>query len=335
MENINILVTSKIGEENLRRIMEINSQVKVFDTTGIWSIPNPATYNKDSDSTNEEFNALLAEAEILFGFRLPPNVIMRAPKLKWIQAMTAGVNYELTDDIVKSKVILTNTSGIHTIQGSELVAWMMLTIVKDGYRIFRLKQEKQWKRFTPTLLHSKTLGIIGLGSIGRGVAHLGKAFGMKVLATRRSAVKISRAKNVDVVYPGNQMKELIGKSDFVVLCLPSTAETLKLIGEPELRAMKPTAYLINIGRGDTVDEEALVRALEQGWIAGAGLDVFTKEPLPLNSKLWGMPTVITTPHIAGDINDYATKATELFCENLQRYISGKRLHNIVNKTRGY
>ena len=128
---------------------------------------------------------------------------------------------------------------------------------------------------------------------------------------------------------------MLAESDFVVLALPYTPETDKLIGEKELRAMKSTAYLVNIGRGTTVDEEALVRALDEHWIAGAGLDAFATEPLPTDSKLWELPNVIYSPHMSGGGEDVAMIATELFCENLRRYMSGKRLLNIVNKKRGY
>jgi phosphoglycerate dehydrogenase-like enzyme len=135
--------------------------------------------------------------------------------------------------------------------------------------------------------------------------------------------------------PTNRIKHLLSESDFVVLAVPFTPETQNLIGEEELRTMKPSAYLINIARGGIVDEEALVHALEERWIAGAGLDVFSTEPLPHNSRLWELPNVIISPHISGGMENYAVRATELFAENLERYFAGKRLLNVVDKKRGY
>lgn len=179
------------------------------------------------------------------------------------------------------------------------------------------------------------MGIVGLGSIGREVARLAKAFGMRVIATRRSAKLISRARYVDILLPREHQIELLSDSDFVVLTLPLTPETRRLIGEKELRAMKSTAYLINVARGGIVDEEALIHALNARWIAGAGLDVFATEPLPADSRLWELPNVIFTPHIGGATEDYVLRATKVFHENLRRYLNGKKLLNVVDKKKGY
>jgi phosphoglycerate dehydrogenase-like enzyme len=135
--------------------------------------------------------------------------------------------------------------------------------------------------------------------------------------------------------PREQLPRLLEESDFVVLCLLFTTETNKLIGEKELRTMKPTAYLINVVRGDIVDEDALIRALSEHWIAGAGLDVFAIEPLPADSRLWEFPNVIFSPHIAGVMEGYYLQATEIFCKNLRHYLSGKNLFNVINKKKGY
>jgi phosphoglycerate dehydrogenase-like enzyme len=237
--------------------------------------------------------------------------------------------------MVESPVTLTNVSGIHAIPISEFVIGLMLMFVKQAPFCFQLKCEKKWERFTPEALNSKTVGIVGLGSIGREVARLAKAFGMRVMATRRSARQVGHARYVDIMLPPEQLNRLLAESDFVVLAVPFTPETSNLIGRKELRKMRPTACLINIARGGIVDEAALVRALEEHWIAGAGLDVFATEPLPADSRLWELPNVIFSPHIAGGLGDYAVRATEIFAENLKRYLAGKRLLNVVDKKRGY
>ena len=200
---------------------------------------------------------------------------------------------------------------------------------------FQLKQDGKWQRSNSTVLRTQTVGILGLGHIGREVARLAKALGMNVLATRRSARKVTRTRYVDRLLPRAQQDELIRESDFVVITLPFTPETKNLIGEKELRMMKPGAYLINIGRGSIVDENILIRALKEHWIKGAGLDVFATEPLPSDSDLWKLPNVILTPHVSGSMEDYTGRTTELFCENLERYLSGKKLLRLINKKAGY
>jgi phosphoglycerate dehydrogenase-like enzyme len=201
--------------------------------------------------------------------------------------------------------------------------------------LFRLQEAKKWERITPSGLRGKTAGIVGLGHIGREIARLSKAFGMRVVATRRGAKHVGTMRYVDAVYPAARLPELLAESDFVVLSLPYTPETEKIIGEKELGMMKPSAFLINIARGGVVDEEALIRALEEKRIAGAGLDVFSIEPLPADSRLWGMKNVIVSPHMSGNMDDYIERATDLFVRNLGRYLEGKRMLTVVDKKKGY
>ncbi len=328
---VNLLVTAPLDGASLERIKRVSDRMKLTDASELLRAES-----KGDSSAAKELDALLAEAEVIYGFRLPKDLVRRAPKLKWVQVMSAGVDRFLEDEeLRKSKVVLTNVSGIHGVPIGEFVLGLMLMFAKQAPLCFQLKQQRQWGRFVPTVLRSKTVGIVGLGSIGREVARLAKAFRMRVVATRRSARGAGRARYVDVLYPPDQLHRLLSESDFVVLALPLTPESKGLIGERELRSMKPTAYLINVGRGEIVDEQALVRALEERWIAGAGLDVFATEPLPADSRLWELPNVIFSPHVAGGMEDYVERATEVFCENLRRYLSGKRLLNVVNKERGY
>ncbi len=330
MESINILVTSVIGDECLQQIAEVSPKVKLTDVSSLLRAENGGDF-----ASKEKLDALLADTKVIFGLRLPQNIISRAPELKWTQLMSAGVDRFLDTLMVQSPVILTNVSGIHATIIGEFVLGLMLMFAKNAPMHFQMKQEKQWTRLPPSSLRSKTVGIVGLGSIGREVARLAKAVGMKVMATRRSAKREGKARNVDIMLPSGQLQRLLADSDFVVLAVPVTPETNRLIGEKELRSMRPTAYLINISRGDVVDEEALIHALDEHWIAGAGLDVFTTEPLPTDSRLWELPNVILSPHIAGGMEDYVMRATERFVENLGRYLSGKKLRNVVDKKRGY
>jgi D-2-hydroxyacid dehydrogenase (NADP+) len=330
VESVNVLVTAPIGDELLQQITSVSPKIKLSDVSELVRAEQKGDFARKG-----ELDARLAEAEVIYGLRLPENVLARAPKLKWVQAMSAGVDRLLDDEFRQSSVIMTSVSGMHATPIGEIVLELMLMFAKQAPLYFQLKQERQWIRFTPTVLRSKTLGIVGLGNIGREVARLAKAFGMRVIATRRSAKRVMRAKYVDIILPREQLPRLLAESDFVVLSLPFTSETNKLIGEEELRTMKPTAYLINVARGDIVDEKALIRALDEHWIAGAGLDVFATEPLPADSRLWEFPNVIFSPHIAGFMEDYYIRATQLFCKNMRLYLSGRNLFNVIDKGKGY
>ncbi len=334
MESINILVILSLAEfsiaekgECLRRIAAVSPSIKMSDVSDLVSAEQ-----RGDLAAKEQLDALLAETEVFYGFTLPQNIIARAPKLKWVEMIPAGVDRFLDADMVKSSVIMTNGRGLAAISIGESVLGFMLMFVKRALFCFQLKQKRQWELFPAAVLHSKTVGIVGLGNIGQEVARLAKAFGMRVIAEDVNPVVQSR--HVDILLTPEQLPELLSDSDFVVLTLPLTSETYKLIGEEELRTMKSTAYLINVARGKIVDEEVLIRALDEHWIAGAGLDVFAIEPLPTDSRLWEFPSVIFNPHVAGHIiND--TRIIELFCKNLRRYLQGKELLNVVDKKKGY
>ncbi len=334
MERLNVVITASFDKQafpvDSQTIKDISPKLKVTDASEFL-----AQEQRGDFSSKIEFDALLNEADLMFAARLPVDILKRAPRLKWVQTMGAGVERFLDPEMVDSRVIMTNVSGIHAIPISEYILCVMLMFAKQMPLCNQLKQEKNWQRFNAGVLHGKTVGIVGLGHIGREVARLSKCFGMNVIAARRSPTVRSRARYVDKLVPRQRLAELLFESDFVALTLPSTRETTHLIGEKEFHLMKPTAFMINIGRGNIIDEEALVRALEQHWIAGAGLDVFTREPLPQDSKLWDLPNVIFSPHISGSLEDYYVQATAVFTENLKRFLNGKRLLRIVNKKKGY
>jgi D-2-hydroxyacid dehydrogenase (NADP+) len=329
MQDVKISLVVSISTELKHLIESVSPHVKLLDVVEL----NRADHRGDP-TARKKMDVILADTEIILGQISTNGLIARAPKLKWIQLTSAGVDRFLNPELVNSNVVLTNVSGIHSTPIGEFVMEMMLMFVKKAPECFEMKQKHEWQRFTPAVLRGKTVGIIGLGSIGQEVARLAKAFGMKVIATRRTA-KTGGARNVDTLYLSAQLPKLLGESDFVVLSLPLTKETTKLIGSTELHMIKPTAYLINIGRGPIIDEPALVQALEEKLIAGAGLDVFATEPLPKDSRIWELPNVIYSPHVSGGMEDYMERVTEVFCRNLRRYLEGKRFLNTVNKKSGY
>ena len=313
----------------LQRIRQVDPSVRVTDASALVA----GEFAGDAEA-KAKLDALLAETEIIVGFAPPHNLVKRAPNLKWVQLMSAGADGMARSEIWQSSLTITGVSGIHATPISEYVLGMMLLFAKKSVHYLRMKQKHQWQRYTPQLLRGSTVGIIALGHIGREVARLAKAFGMRVLAV--DELRGTRpARHVDTMLPVNRLGQLFADSDFVVSCVPLTPKTSKLIGEKELRAMKPTAYLINISRGGIVDEDALIRALDEKWIAGAGLDVTVIEPLPPDSRFWDFDNVMLTPHISGAQEDYLVLGTKLFCENLKRYLQGKKLMNVISRKRGY
>ncbi len=330
MNMLNIVITHPLEEEYLQQIKRVNPDIKIMDAS-------PFYYSESHENTafKIKLDAMLAQADVICGFWPSKDIISRSPHVKWIHSLLAGVDRPEWADAMLSPILITNSRGIHGTQVSELVFELMLMLAKRAPFCFKMQQEKKWAPFLPQLLHEKTLGIVGLGNIGKEIARLAKLFGMSVIASDTYVKRVTSTRNVDMLMPSDHLLELLSDSDFVVLALPLTPETKKLIGERELRSMKATAYLINIARGSVVDEDTLIRALEEHWIAGAGLDTVTTEPLSPQSKLWELPNVIITPHIGGRREDYNKLAIPLFCENLSRYINGKKLRNIVDKKKGY
>ena len=329
LQEIKVVVTTPIDEGNVLKIKAVGDRISVDQVS-----PLIVAERKGDLSNEEKLTTLLGQAEVVYGWihQFPRNLLGRTSRLKWIQVMSAGVD-RLSDEILKSPIRIVTTSGLHGTPMGEVVLEMMLMFAKDAPACLQMKQARQWKRYTPKLLKGQTVGILGLGRIGREIARLCGAFGMKVIGLRRS--EGSPLAEVDRVYPREQLQQFLAESDFVILALPLTKETQGLIGERELRGMKPSAYLINVARGAVVDEGALIRAVEEKRIAGAGLDVFIQEPLPPDSRFYDLPNVIFSPHISGEMPDYESRATEIFCENLKRYVAGEPFLHEVDKAKGY
>ncbi|MBI2906703.1 MAG: D-2-hydroxyacid dehydrogenase [Chloroflexi bacterium] len=358
MEKVNVLVVSRTHsyEGFLKDLQAVDPRVVARDATGLFldelrrdGITDPmiprieemvqrdGALGVDPGTEGRSLDSLLSEAEVAFGVIMwPKNIISRAPGLKWFHIGGTGIDRYVNSEIFDGRITVTNSRGVLAVPIAEYVMAFIFTLAKNIPRLRRAKLERRWERFDTIELAGGTLGIIGMGAIGTQVARMAKGVGMKVIATRRSANRHEHGiGHVDEVYPRNDLLEMLAESDFLVLALPLTAETRKLVGEPELRAMKPTAHLINVSRGPIIDEPVLIRALQEGWIAGAGLDVFEKEPLPLESELWGMPNVIFSHHMAGKTDRRGYHISRLFCENLTRYVSGQPLFNIVSRGRGY
>jgi phosphoglycerate dehydrogenase-like enzyme len=234
--------------------------------------------------------------------------------------------------LLQSEVIISNSRGINTTSVAEAALGFMFMIAKKAPSLVHNKDTHLWEALLFSELKGKTLGIIGLGRIGGELAGMARALRMKLLA---STLPEDNTSGVDRVYHPKNLKEMLPKCDYVVLTVPLTPETRGMIGEGEFRAMKDTAYFINVSRGVIVRESEMIKALRENWIAGAALDVFETEPLPQDSELWALPNVIISPHTAGYLEQHMQVATGLFCQNLERFISGKELINVVDKARGF
>ena len=284
----------------------------------------------------DEIESLLHDIEIVVG-GLPHHLFSRAPKLRWLQQWGAGADWLLcAPEAVQHKFVLTSASGVHAIPISEQIIGYLLAFGRGLHRAVCAQVKHQWHRETKQSLFElsgKTMALIGVGAIGARTAEIAVALGMRVLGVRRDP-RIETP-HIAASYGPDQLLDVLPLADFVVLTIPLTRETRGMIGERELRAMKPTAYIVNIGRGATIRQDALIRALQEGWIAGAGLDVFNTEPLPQDSPLWDMENVIVTGHYAGMTPEYDTRALDIFLDNLKRYRTSQALVNVVDKRLGY
>lgn len=283
-----------------------------------------------------ELEQHLADIEIAAG-GFPHELIADAPNLKWFQQWGAGADWLRKQPEVRTKAfILTNASGVHPIQISEHIFALLLAFARQLPKAIKAQQESQWLDLGNEdvfELYGKTMLLIGVGAIGERTAKLAQAFGMRVIGMRRNPSQ--GVPGIDEMVGDNRLHELLPQADVVVLTVPLTDETYHLIGEGELKLMKNDAVLVNIGRGGTIDEDALFRALEAGRLKGVGLDVFQAEPLPQESPLWKQERVIVTSHYAGASPHYHERAFEVFLNNLKRYLAGEELVNVVDKERGY
>ena len=331
-----VLITAPIPDTLLERIASVSPDLVV---------------ERDTLPRDGRPEGLLSEVEIHYTTdrTLPPE---QSPRLRWVQGHWAGVNNLVDTPVWNSDVLLTTTSGIHAPNIGQYVVAQLLAWANRVPRWVRVQQGGQWPAgrrdaFLPDELAGRTLGIIGYGSIGREVARLARAFNMTILVTKRDARRVAdtgytlpgfgdpAGELPTRIYPAEALRSVVGQCDYIVITLPLTPRTRHLFDESLFQTMRPNAYVVNVGRGPVIDEQALIKALQRGWIAGAGLDVFEKEPLPEDSPLWGMQNVILTPHVSGMTTQYDERAVDLFIANLRRYLAGETLFNVVDRDAGY
>jgi phosphoglycerate dehydrogenase-like enzyme len=279
--------------------------------------------------SSSDYSKLLKEKEIVFGWP-KTELLKKAENLKWLHLPSAGVDDYADQKLYQNQDIkLTNSSGVYGKPIAEHVFAMIMAHNRNLIDYAYDKKEKKWQSKNDIKdFFNSTVGILGLGDIGSTIAKRAKAWGAEVLALKRTMIELPDY--VDQIYLNQDLDQLLKRSDYVILTLPGTPETEGIIGREEFKLMKNSAFIVNIGRGSLIDQEALIKALEEGWIAGAGLDVTEPEPLPETSKLWEMNNVILTPHTSGFSPTNDQRRFEIFKDNLKRYLSQNELLNQVD-----
>lgn len=337
MEKINVLVAMPFPDELIQKLADVS--------------PDLAITRREARSA-EDIQDIIGEMDVLYGWQGYPQPD-DAPRLRWVQLHSAGIDHILEHPLyAQTEIMFTTTSGIHAIQMAEYVFAMILAL---AHRVPRMVEdqsaihwpEDRWGRYVPVELFGSSIGIVGYGSIGRQIARLADAFGMRVLATKRNTRSLHHegfsipdtgdpeAEIPERIYPPEALHSFLAECDYVVITTPLTSQTHHLIDESALGAMKHNAILVNVSRGDVVDESALVKAIEGNKIGGAALDVYSQEPLPPESPLWKLPNVLLSPHVSGFSDHYDRRAVEVFAENLRRFLNEEPLLNLVERGRDY
>ena len=339
---VRVLIASALEAPLIERIRAVDPRLDVVYPAALVGRPRyPGDHTAPVNRTPAqaaEWAALVAEAEVMFDVDRASDrdLAHQAPRLRWIQLSSSGVGQIVPQlGLGDRPVVVTNAAGIHATPLAEFVLFAMLYFAKRMPRVLADQRRHHWERFALDTLPGKTLGIVGFGRVGRAIARLARAAGLRIVAVRRTGGGASESSEADAVYPPAGLATLLGESDYVTLIVPFTPETAGLLGPAELALMKPGAVLINLGRGQLVDEAALIEALRSGHLGGAALDVFVKEPLPATSPLWDLRNVLVTPHsMSTDLGENAL-LVELFCDNLRRYLAGEPLRNVFDSGRGY
>ena len=288
----------------------------------------------------EAFARAAPEANVIFNWSLSGGLLREVfamcPRVQWVHSRAAGLDNMLFPELIESPVPLTNGTGVFSQSLGEFALAAILYFAKDLRRMVRNQMAGVWEQFDILEVSGQTVGIVGYGDIGRAVATRVRSMGMQVLAVKRHGAPVYNVDPlVNRIYTPDQRIEMISRSDYIVVSAPLTAETRGMIGEAEFTAMKPEAVVINIGRGPTIDEKAMVRALSEKRIKGAALDVFDEEPLPTGHPFYRLENVLLSPHSADHTFDWMEQAMQFFIDQFERFRKGEPLLNIVNKKLGY
>lgn len=333
--SIRVGLNGRVADSELERIRSVEG-VTIDDLTGLARRagargPEAA---EDAKAADIELDARLWDLEALITWQPIRRLAARAPGLKWVQSFWAGVEALEPTGIFETGAVITTGRGVTSPAIAEWVIAAIYSLSKRFPNYDFNKTEKRWTRFAAAKVAGSTCCIVGLGAIGQAAAALATASGMRVLGMRRTPDG-SHVPGVEHVYGPGELPGFLEQADFLVLAAPSTEHTRKLIDAAAISRLKPGAALINVARGDLVDETALADALRENRLLGAALDVFETEPLPAESPLWSLPNVIVSPHISASMPDFDTRLTDLLVENLTRYRDGDPLLNVYDRDRAY
>ena len=339
---VTVVICSYFEEEYIARIRKVDERLRVLYREDLVPPPRwpgdhvgPPEWRR-SERGEEELLAMLKEAEVLYDFPRGhmKDLLQVASKLRWIQASFAGVGDVIERaGLQNADVIVTRASGVYSGPLAEFVLMSLLAHTKDLDRLQSDKADKRWRQVHTDTLYGKTLCIVGMGSIGRAAAVRARPFGVRVVGVKRMVQEDDAAWGyADKLYAVPDLHAALREADYVVVTLPSTPETYRLLDKEAFSAMKQGAYFANVGRGQVVDEEALVEALKSGHLSGAALDVFEQEPLPEGSPLWDLENVIISPHSTASVPGLTNELqAKLFCDNILRYLDGRPLINELDK----
>ena len=334
-EKLNLLVATYMEPEHIEKIRQVDDRLNVIYEPSLLPVPRfvgdhlgrPLTRTPDQE---KRWLELLAKADIMLDFdkthmkELPE----LAPRVRWIQSTSTGIGqfvHDLGFDKRMPETVIT-VAGVHARPLAEFTIMALLMHYKLVGLMQKQKQEKGFDRFTGTDAEGRTMAILGLGRNGAEAARMARAIGMNVLGMDL----LPKSDVVDRFFKRDELNEMLAGAEVLVVAMPETPLTKNMIGASELSLLKKGAYLINISRGSIVDEAALIDALRSGQLSGAALDVFVKEPLPQDSPLWDMENVLISPHAASISDRENGRITEMFCDNLRRYLDGKPLRNVLN-----
>lgn len=345
-EKYNVLIASFLEEEHVRRISGVDPRLRVICEPDLLRPPRYAADHVGAarERTPDEearWRDLLATADILFDFDQThrEDLPELAPNVKWIQATSSGIGQFVATMGYGERMpdtVFTKASGVHGRPLAEFCLMVMLLFRKGLLRVIRDQSRKHWERYAGTDLEGRTVVVIGLGAVGQEVARMCKALSMKVIGVDLPGIPLdSLTCPPDEFFPVGELRSVLPRAEHLVLIAPHTPETEKLIGAEELALMPQDAIFINISRGPLVDEPALADALISGHLSGAGLDVFVEEPLPEDSPFWEMPNVLVSPHSGSTSDQENRRLTDLFCENLKRFLAGEPLINVLDLERLY
>lgn len=288
-----------------------------------------------SVSVQDAMDNVRDDVSCIVGWRFSKDLFRQLPNLKWIQSISVGVDDWLPDSIIPPEVIITNTSGLYADEGAEYIIWALITLFRNFDVAVRNQHKRRWQQVAGVSLAGKTIGIAGMGNVGRATARMARAFGMRIIAISRVADGQELSALSDQVVPVADLDSILGELDALAICLPVTDRTRGLFDAEAIARLKRGAIVVNAAREGIVDYGSLVEAVQRGHLAAAALDVFEKEPLRKWSPHWKGQNLLITPHISGFTKGYKTKVANLICDNLDGFRSGRPLECVVDRAKGY